>query len=499
MGCASKSGTGAVASTGADSSPSTVVDRSIQSQGRRLALLVGIDAYPQDSSRSWSALEGSKNDVEAMQSWLETQSFEVETLTDAAATADGIAEAFRRHLGQAGKDDLALFYFAGHGVQLPDDGVDERDGLDEVLATAGSQGPCDRERVLRDDRLGALVDELASEQVVVIVDACYSGTVTRSGLQLRGGLACDERPAVRDETEVFEARKPRARHVAISAARANEPAVELEIDEGEPRKQGAFTWHLVQELQRAEPTVTWEQIVARVRGQMAANPDLSQQPQIEGAVDLRVFGGLQDDAAYGFFSASTADGGVRIDGGLWEGLRRGDQLTITSAGEPVGRVEVDRVRLDEATAGWTKGRQPARLPSGALEARLDVPRLTVYQQQLFAAGALARRLASTGAEVSTTSKDRGQIVVRERNGRISLEQNGGPIPIPVGCGEPPVASIDASMDDASLARLVVRARQLHESRVRLAQLTNHSVNAVDLEVFVERVDASYDPELGRPV
>jgi hypothetical protein len=79
-------------------------------------------------------------------------------------------------------DDTFVFYFAGHGTQLPDDDGDEQlddpdDALDEALCMYDFTELGDN--ALRDDELGRLLDRLAAGQVVVILDCCHSGTATR--------------------------------------------------------------------------------------------------------------------------------------------------------------------------------------------------------------------------------------------------------------------------------------------------------------------------------
>jgi len=88
------------------------------------------------------------------------------------------------------KNERVIFYFSGHGTQIDDINHDEIDGADEVLAlhdfswVATATGKARVKGVLVDDQLNALLNKIPSQQIFVLVDACNSGTVTKS-IQLR--------------------------------------------------------------------------------------------------------------------------------------------------------------------------------------------------------------------------------------------------------------------------------------------------------------------------
>ncbi|RKZ40264.1 MAG: hypothetical protein DRQ49_08940 [Gammaproteobacteria bacterium] len=141
------------------------------------ALLVGIDEY-----QYVSQLRGSKQDVEDMQQFIQSvwgyQSQQIRVLTDASATRRAILNAFDDWLIKGSHPgDRVLFYYSGHGYYQPDDNGDEGDGFDETLCPVETS---DAYSMIRDDEINARLQQLKGRQVTVIIDACHSGTVTRS-------------------------------------------------------------------------------------------------------------------------------------------------------------------------------------------------------------------------------------------------------------------------------------------------------------------------------
>ena len=149
------------------------------------ALLIGVGKYRVESAN----LPGIDLDIGIMQEVAESLGFPSEgirTITDEAATLDGVRSAIRDWLVQGTQPgDRVLLYYSGHGTQLPDDNGDEDDGLDEAL-TMHDLGRVQRDGrvtlggVLLDDELAQLLAAIPSRNVLVLVDACHSGTATRS-------------------------------------------------------------------------------------------------------------------------------------------------------------------------------------------------------------------------------------------------------------------------------------------------------------------------------
>ena len=121
--------------------------------GRRVALVVGNDAY-----RSQSVLRNAVNDARAVKAALEDVGFLVTLLED--VTRARLTAALGGFASSLGDDDVALFFFAGHGVQI--DGTNylipvDYAGRSEFELTQDTVSVVDVERLLRSARVAMLV------------------------------------------------------------------------------------------------------------------------------------------------------------------------------------------------------------------------------------------------------------------------------------------------------------------------------------------------------
>ena len=148
------------------------------------ALVIGIGTYQSLPEKLF--LKGPKNDVTSIRTLLETKlgysADSIRELTDGAATREAILANIEEWLVQGtGPGDRAYLYFSGHGLQVKDQDGDEQDGLDEALSTfdvTAANG--DWTNVILDDEIDALVAKLKDRAVTLVIDACHSGTITRS-------------------------------------------------------------------------------------------------------------------------------------------------------------------------------------------------------------------------------------------------------------------------------------------------------------------------------
>ena len=273
------------------------------------ALLVGIDAYPAPIN----PLRGCVNDIHRVETMLserlapangEPHPFRPLVLTDARATRQAIVDGFRQHLSQAGPQDVALFYYSGHGSQAPSPPEFwhlEPDRLDETLVCWDSRLPEPNCWDLADKELAQLISEIAAggAHVVVVLDCCHSGSGTRAAAEseVRSRRVPTDQRIRPIETFLVDAAQaaefsagaraaqggggwytlPRGRHVVLSACSPEEEAKELYLG-GEQR--GAFSYYLLETLQRAGAALTYRDLFKRVNALVRANISL-QSPQIE--------------------------------------------------------------------------------------------------------------------------------------------------------------------------------------------------------------------------
>ena len=144
-------------------------------------LLVGVGQYANPAYN----LPGIDLDINVMQGVVQQLGFkntDVKVLMNEQATLVNVDNAIANWLTEGvNEDDHVLFYFSGHGTRIPDVNDDESDGQDEVLTMydVGTNGRS-LKGVLRDDRINQLLSKIPTSNVLVVVDACNSGTVTRN-------------------------------------------------------------------------------------------------------------------------------------------------------------------------------------------------------------------------------------------------------------------------------------------------------------------------------
>lgn len=147
---------------------------------RRRALLVGINDYPDPANR----LEGCVNDTFLVSALLQERGFDPEDIRvvlNERATAQGIRERLSWLLDGAGDGMERVFFYSGHGAQMPAYNAQEKvDHVDECLV------PYDfawtRETAVVDDDFFALYRHLPYDaRFFAVFDCCHSGGMHRDG------------------------------------------------------------------------------------------------------------------------------------------------------------------------------------------------------------------------------------------------------------------------------------------------------------------------------
>lgn len=180
--------------------------------GKKYGLFVGINKY----SGGINPLAGCVNDAQMMREVLQ-QKFgflpaDNTLLTDADATRDGIINNLMKYQAIAGKGDIFVFHYSGHGTLFPDNRSEDQDetgliymeGKNEkgetevwyprakydsaivpVDARSTTSGKPWRNLIL-DDELSAIFAGFTQKgaQVVFISDSCHSGTIGKGKTKL---------------------------------------------------------------------------------------------------------------------------------------------------------------------------------------------------------------------------------------------------------------------------------------------------------------------------
>jgi hypothetical protein len=129
------------------------------------------------------------NDIPLIKSALEMQGFtDFRILKNEQATRNNILKELKKLEDDTQPDDIVVIHFSSHGQGIPDDHGDEADGIDESICCYGAQeyltDTYRGEEHLSDDVLGEKLDKIrvkagSNGQVLVLLDACYSGSGTR--------------------------------------------------------------------------------------------------------------------------------------------------------------------------------------------------------------------------------------------------------------------------------------------------------------------------------
>ena len=275
------------------------------------ALVIAINEYPD------KPLLGPLNDARTMERLLTGplgfRPDQVRMLLDGAATRQGIIDAVETWIiAGTGPGDRALIYWSGHGTQLLERGeADEADGLDEALVPVDYKGPAGG--LLIDDEIAAFLETLADRRVTLIVDACNSGTISRTlagdgsgpprtrylptdtlDVPRAGGTRSARAQDMRDDDGVADT--PRSATLEVwSASAPYQLAWETRID---GRPQGVFTEAFARAVQGAADrngngTVSRNEVMHMVRAESRAfcshdpecregelSPELEAEPRI---------------------------------------------------------------------------------------------------------------------------------------------------------------------------------------------------------------------------
>lgn len=331
------------------------------------ALLVGIDKYHPESGVS--NLQGCVNDITAIENYLRDRIAEDPhskyhlvnseqtpwVLKNEQATREAIISGFQNHLCHAGKGDVVLFYYSGHGSQeqAPEEfWQEEPDHLNETIVCYDSRTPGGTD--IADKELRYLIAKVARQDphIVVIMDCCHSGGGTKfpDGVRL---LEMDKSKIRKFDdyifAEEFSSRSirnqavsiPEGKHIALAACRSDQLAKEYKGSDG--LKYGAFSYFLLQILQRNNGEISYRDLVRNVNALIAGKVK-DQSPNVMGILSENLLdevflgGSIPPRPQYFNLTYYEQQQSWAIDGGAVHGLPQGDvsQINLAIASSSVG-------------------------------------------------------------------------------------------------------------------------------------------------------------------
>jgi hypothetical protein len=364
---------------------------------RYVALFIGIGDYqhfsPLPGPAGQTDLSGPPNDVPRMRFTLRRFGFDgdsnVRVLRDAAASRQGIADGFR-WLAERATDtaDVVVVFYSGHGSRTWDTNGDEAlvtpgDTLDEALVPWDAADVYDARQLVIDDQIGIWLRALGTRNVTMIVDGCFSGTITRGLTSVpvshaKGTLAAGGGAPAPGAAATQRQFLDNPAHTLITASAPGETAAELPLGE-DHRWFGALTYELTRALDAAGPTARYDEIMRQVAKGIRALPNALQTPQLEGDRAARLFHVREAIPSRPFVAVTAATGDrVTVDAGAVHGVRHGAIYDVFAPGDTrlegagLAQVVIDSVGEMQAWGHTVAGASP--VPAGARGALASLPR-----------------------------------------------------------------------------------------------------------------------------
>ena len=408
------------------------------------AFVIGISDYIHLDDVEGGDLPGAEHDARRVRDVLVMRSGfpeeNVRMVVNGEATRAAIEEGITGWLVQnARPGDNVVIWYSGHGSQMWDEDGDEDDGLDETIAPADVL-PDNTEFDISDDEFNDWLGMLPTDNVIVFLDNCNSGTGTRDvtpfsrGRMLDRDLDAIERPpsAARralpgqqqDETG-FDA--SRTRVLELAAAQPFQVAVDAYFPESDGREAfhgGAFTTFMVQQLWKAPDDVTYEEVFRDAYEALKRNR-FQQDPYISEDVTLKSFPlFFVDGATVGRgemalpvtdVSGSSAELGAGLALGLTPGsifeTETGARLVVSTVGQRTTRAEV-------VTGSVSEGDR-ARLVSHVYEASPLLVNVAALETRL--ASALTEAVADApSVRLVESENDFSHLIVRRRGEELRV-------------------------------------------------------------------------------
>ena len=160
----------------------------------------------------------------------------VRLLLDGEATKAKMKAGVEWLAQNSGPDDLAIFYYSGHGARYRDQDSDELDAYDEFLCPHDTGLGGGVETFIRDDEMREWLNVVTTktQNLVVVFDSCHSGDAVRLGeatpKQLKGDLVQEMLAGYKRPDKpagLVSHEEPLDGHMLLAAAEAQQSSYEI--------------------------------------------------------------------------------------------------------------------------------------------------------------------------------------------------------------------------------------------------------------------------------
>lgn len=260
-------------------------------EGTSYLLVIGIDQYKSPQVRPlYNAVRDAKKFATVLTSKYQFEAGNVTSLVNEKATESAILSTIDRIVATAKEEDSLIVYYSGHGY------VHQNTRRGFWLPYEGIFG--DASTAISDNTLVDHLSVFKGRHLVVIVDACFSGTLSEI---TRGGAASDSRE------DAFNIRLSQLPSRWLLTSGRREPVLD-----GEPGYHSPFATHLLNTLKTNEEKFLSVRDLGDRTGRAVFESGYQQHPH-SGAWDI----GMPDNTGQ-FMFRITKDPGAALTGKDWE-------------------------------------------------------------------------------------------------------------------------------------------------------------------------------------
>jgi Caspase domain len=339
------------------------------------ALLIGINEY---KDQDIGPLDGCVNDINRFEQYLlsalKVPPTQISKLLNKQATKKGIVAAFETRFAQATKNDVCIFYFAGHGVRQYANPVFRAESNNDSLeCLVCYDANFDGENMLADKEqrwlIGQLADKSDNCHILTIFDCCHSGDNTRAvgksdtkermmrergeewtapqrlwnefifGEQITEQMIADNAAANNNLDAIF----PQGRHIQLAACGSNETAKEVFGSDC-----GYFSKYLMNLLESSNGNMTYFDMRSLIYRQLSTLPPEKQQTPQFYAVGSSIFqpflGGAAQTEITATVNFNTKEDRWEMNMGAIYGVYKGATVFVTL---PHKNNEVEAAKVEE--------------------------------------------------------------------------------------------------------------------------------------------------------